>query len=206
MVDEALEPLALDLDAWDAWTPAEAARHLADLTAPWYVAAGWALDLFLGAQTREHDDLEIGVPAHRFAEVRAALGEFELFVVGDGRAWPMTDSSLALHRQTWLRERAGSPWRVDVFREPWTGDVWICRRDPQIHLPSARLIARTSDGIPYAQPEVVLLLKASAVRPKDDADFVNVLPHLDARRRSWLRDALRLVHPGHRWLEPLESG
>jgi hypothetical protein len=27
------------------------------------VAAGWALDLFLGRQTREHGDIEIAVPA-----------------------------------------------------------------------------------------------------------------------------------------------
>ena len=205
MADEPVEPLDLELDTWDAWTPAAAARNLRRLAAPWYVAAGWALDLFLGAQTREHDDLEIGVPAHRFGEVRAAVDDFELFVVGDGRAWPMTESSLAIHHQTWLRDRDGGPWRVDLFREPWNDDVWICRRDPRIRLPAARLISHTSDGIPYAQPEVVLLFKASAVRPKDEADFASVLPYLDARRRRWLRDALRLVHHGHPWLEQLES-
>ena len=78
------DPLDVDLEAWDAWSPHEAARHLETLTAPWYVAAGWALDLFLGRRAREHDDLEIGVPAHRFAEVRAALAGLE-FVVGDGK-------------------------------------------------------------------------------------------------------------------------
>jgi hypothetical protein len=31
-----------DLAAWDAWTPAEIARRLAGVQAPWYVAAGWA--------------------------------------------------------------------------------------------------------------------------------------------------------------------
>jgi hypothetical protein len=30
---------------------------------PWYVAAGWALELFTGDAAREHDDLEIAVPA-----------------------------------------------------------------------------------------------------------------------------------------------
>ena len=85
------EPLDVDLDAWDAWSPHEAARHLEELAAPWYVTAGWALDLFLGAQTREHDDLEIGVPSQRFAEVREALAGFEFVVIGDGKAWPMTE-------------------------------------------------------------------------------------------------------------------
>ena len=71
-----------DLDAWDPWSPAEAAARLASVDAPWYVAAGWAISLFLGEEHREHEDLEIAVPAHRFDEVRAALDEFELFVPG----------------------------------------------------------------------------------------------------------------------------
>ena len=199
------ESIPVDLDAWDAWTPHEAASHLAGLRASWYVAAGWALDLFLGRQTRKHDDLEIGVPAHRFAEVREALDAFELVVVGDGKAWPTTESTLTRYRQTWVRERPGSPWRLDVFREPWDDDVWVLARDPRIRLSAASLIARTADGIPYARPDVVLLMKANAARPKDEVDFATTLPHLESGQRAWLRETLALVHPGHRWLEKLAA-
>ena len=196
------EPLDVDLDAWQTWSPSEVADRLVGVSAPWYVAAGWALDLFLGHQTREHDDLEIGVPAQGFAEVREALGRFDFVVVGDGRAWPLTEESLATHRQTWVRE-PGGPWRVDVMREPWDHDTWVFRRNPTIRLHAASLISRTAEGIPYVQPEVVLLFKAKEVRPKDEADFAAVLPHLDSGRRLWLRDALTLVHPGHAWLDSL---
>ena len=202
MADALPEPLDLDLDAWDAWSPHEAARHLEALTAPWYVTAGWALDLFLGVQTREHPDLEIGVPEHRFAEVREVLSGFELVAVGDGQAWALSEESLTTYRQTWVRE-PGGPWRVDVMREPWDGDTWVFRRDAMVRLHAASLISRTADGIPYLQPEVVLLFKAKVVRPKDEVDFAAVLPHLGSNRRSWLRDALTLVHPGHAWLESL---
>ncbi len=201
----AAEPLDFDLDDWDAWTPAEAARHLERLEAPWYVTAGWALDLFLRRQTREHDDLEIGVPSSRFTEVRDVLDDFELVVVGGGKAWQLDPRSLATHHQTWVRDRDGGPWRMDVFREPWDGEVWTCRRDARIRLPASRLISRTSDGIPYARPEVVLLFKANSTRPKDEDDFATVLPHLDAERRHWLREALALVHPEHRWLAALAA-
>ena len=88
------------------------------------------------------------------------------------------------------------PWRVDVMREQWDGDTWICRRDPRIRVHAATLISRTPDGIPYLQPEIVLLFKAKAVRPKDELDFAEVLPHLDGNRRLWLRDALGLCTPG----------
>jgi hypothetical protein len=66
-----------------------------------------------------------------------------------------------------------------------------------------RLIERTRDGIPYGRPEVVLLYKAKHTRPKDDADFAAVLPRLERERRRWLREALELVHPAHRWLPDL---
>ncbi len=34
---------------------------------PWYVTAGQVVDLFHGAQTRGHGDLEVAVPAAHFA-------------------------------------------------------------------------------------------------------------------------------------------
>jgi hypothetical protein len=36
---------------WDSWHPAQLATLLREVTAPWYVAGGWALDLFRGQQT-----------------------------------------------------------------------------------------------------------------------------------------------------------
>ena len=77
-------------------------ENLAGVTAPWYVAAGWALDLFLGAQTREHDDLEIGVPRSGSRRCARRSRGFEFVVIGDGKAWPLTEDSLARYRQTWV--------------------------------------------------------------------------------------------------------
>ena len=171
---------------------------------PWYVAAGWSLDLFRGEQRREHEDLEIGVPADSFPVVRRALSDLELWVVGDGLAHRMRPETLAAHHQTWAREPATGLWRVDVMREPWAGDTWICRRDARIRVPRTRLIEHTADGIPYSAPEIALLFKAKAVRAKDDDDFASVLPLLEGSRRRWLADALNLVHPGHPWLAALE--
>ena len=194
-----------DLSLWEAWGPAEAAQRLSDVATPWYVTAGWALDLFRGRQTRDHEDLEIAVPDHGFDAVREALAEFELFVIGGGFAHPLTSEALATHHQTWVREPTTGKWRLDVMREPWDGDTWVCRRDRRIRLPSSSVIAHTEDGIPYAQPEVALLFKAKAARPKDEDDFAAVLPLLDPARRRWLAEALALVHPRHSWLRSLSG-
>ena len=202
----AAEPFEPDLSRWDAWRPEQAKRLLEGVEAPWYVAAGWAIDLFLGEQRRAHEDLEIAVPAARFGELAESLAGFELFVVGDGLARPLSQAGdvLDTYHQTWVREPATGVWRLDVFREPCDGDTWICRRDERIRLPYDRVIEHTADGIPYGRPEIVLLFKAKHVRPRDDADLSAVLPHLEPKRRRWLVDALNLVHPGHRWILELE--
>lgn len=191
-------------ETWDAWTPGEAARRLSTVAAPWYVAAGWALELFTDNATREHDDLEIAVPERCFGDMTAALPGFEWDVVGDGQVWPFPERS-GDHHQTWLREPATGRCRLDVFREPHPGNHWVCRRDASITLPYDQLILRTSDGIPYAAPEVVLLFKAKYLREKDIADFHHVLPAMDQTRRSRLHGWLMTVHPGHPWTDILAA-
>jgi hypothetical protein len=103
---------------WDAWRPDEAAARLAEVNVPWYVAAGWAIDLFLGTERREHEDLELGVPAARFDQVAAALGQLDFHVVGRGRVEPLVEAGELMEtaHQTWGLDRPANVWRVDVFR------------------------------------------------------------------------------------------
>jgi hypothetical protein len=188
---------------WDAWHPLEVAERLAGVDAPWCVVAGWALDLFRGQMTREHEDLEIAVPAGKFDLIRAALAGFEFEVVGSGHRWPLDSAAFQVMNQTWVREPDTGVYRLDIFREPHDGDIWICRRDRRIRLPYEQIIVTSPDGIPYLVPEIVLLFKAKHDRAKDHADFASVLPLLHPTRRAWLAAALARVHPGHRWIKAL---
>jgi hypothetical protein len=199
-------PDADELEArWaDAWRPEQVAERLRGVRAPWCVAAGWALDLFRGGQSRRHGDLEIAVPAAEFPEIRDRFPEYVFDAVGSGRIWPGAGAvETAATHQTWLRDPASGQFLFDVFREPHEGGTWICRRDEALRLPYDRIIERTPDGIPYLLPELVLLFKAKAVRPKDQADFDAALPLLDRTRRDALSGWLGLVHPGHPWLAEL---
>lgn len=194
-----------DLSKWKAWSPAEVAERLEGVDTPWFVTAGWAIDLSVGRETRDHEDIEIAVGQTGWDQIRRALGGHEFVVVGDGYAWPDTPSARADHHQTWVREVDTGFWRLDVFREPWDGDLWVFRRDRSISRPLALVIEYTADGIPYAAPEIVLLFKAKAAREKDEADLEVALPLLSAEQRRWLADALAAVHPGHAWLERLRG-
>lgn len=68
---------------------------------------------------------------------------------------------------------------------PWTGEP--------LHVAQHQ---RTATGIPYLAPELQLLYKSKARRPKDDVDAAEVIPHLGARERERLS---RLLPPDHPW-------
>ncbi|HKC18437.1 MAG TPA: hypothetical protein VKE27_02285 [Candidatus Dormibacteraeota bacterium] len=186
---------------WDSWTLEEVAARLSQVQVPWAFAAGWALDLFRGSVSREHEDVEIAIPAAGFDAVRAAFAGCEFEVVGAGRRWPITDrAAYDFMHQTWVRDPSTGAYRLDIFREPHEGDTWICRRDVSIRRPYSEVFHHTSTGLPYVAPEIVLLFKARLLRPKDEADFEATLPLLDASSRRWLFWALERVYPGHAWL------
>jgi hypothetical protein len=194
-----------DVDAWRAWTPEEAALRLDGVAAPWCVAGGWALDLWRGEQTRPHDDLEIAILRSDLDAFRAHLAGFAFYAAGSGHVSPLPadEQPPAEKHQVWLLEEPARVWRMDMFLEPGDSEVWICRRDPAIRAPRSAMIGTSASGIPYLGPEGVLIYKAKARRPKDEADFAASLPLLDAARRRWLADALARAHPGHPWLAAL---
>jgi hypothetical protein len=200
---------------WIPWRPDEVAQLLRDVTEPWYVAAGWALDLFRGRQTREHEDLEIAVPntPEAFGQVRGVLRDYMFEVAGPepNVLWPVDSPAFDKSFQTWVSEEGepdadGVPIRVyklDVFREPQRNGKWVCRRDESITMRYDEIIRRDAAGIPYLAPQVVLLFKAKHNRAKDNADLAGALPLLAPAERGWLAGMLHRVHPGHEWLAQL---
>jgi len=193
------------LDAWDAWTPAQVAAELHHAAVSWCVVGGWAIDVFLGEQTRPHDDLEIAVLRDEFPAVRAAFSTFDLYSVGNGEvrrlaapAEPEPDK-----HQNWVLDTVADRWRADVMLEPGDAETWVFRRQPTIRARRDTMIRRSPDGIPYLAPAGTLLYKAKACRPKDEADLDACLPALTPAERTWLRSALDICHPGHQWIDRL---
>jgi hypothetical protein len=162
--------------------------------------------------TREHEDLEVGVFRHHQAALHSHYEEWTAYKsIGRWVGWEaLEELELPIH-QVLFRPRESpfpEPWEPNYeerqfFLNEAEGGIWISRRDPRIRLHVRQLAERSADGVPIVVPEVQLLYKARRVEDKDEHDFRLVADRIRGTRRAWLRDALELVHPGHRWIQAL---
>jgi hypothetical protein len=198
---------ALDHDAWSPWHPKELAHRLAGVARPWCIVGGWALDLWHGYQTRDHEDLEFTILRTDFGTFRSALAELEFHTAGSGIVTylPPYENPPANIAQIWCQDTAARRWRVDMMIEPGTPETWIYKRDPEVFRPRADIVSTTQDGIPYLKPAAVLLFKARYRRDKDETDFEKAVPKLTAQDRTWLKTCLDRTHPGHDWARVLQE-
>jgi hypothetical protein len=198
------------LGAWQPWSPQEVARFFAPLATPWWIAGGWAIDLFLGRQTRDHEDIDVLILRRDQRAVRALFGAWDAQAAltpprNDAwpfRPWRLDEELDADIHDVWCRLTPTQPWAIQLMIADTSADSWLFRRMPTIRRP-VHTIGCAADGIPYLAPEIQLLHKAKELRQKDEADFTQILPALDQERRQWLRSVLAGVHPGHPWLERL---
>ena len=193
-------------DAWNAWTPNDLAQRLGETSADWYVVGGWALDLWHGTQTREHEDLEFSVLPEDVSYFRDTLAELVFFTVRDGvvEHLPAAETPAADITQLWGGDLAERCWRVDMMVETQgTRDTWVYKRAPSLRRYRAEMIRKTENGVPYLCPAAVLLFKAKHRREKDERDFRLALPKLLPSEKDDLRQWLATLHPGHEWLQAL---
>jgi hypothetical protein len=187
-------------------TPAEVAELLAGLAAPWWIAGGWALDLFVGSKTREHDDVDVAMLRRDQQELYRLLQGWDLrYATPERTLVPWDGRTLAppVH-EVWARRSndGNAPWTFEVLLNEHDGDRWVYRRNPAVSRALEDVTGR-SEGIPYLAPEIVLLYKSKDPTPKDEDDFHAVRPRLSASARAWLRQALETAAPRHPWLAAL---
>lgn len=130
--------------------------------APWCVAGGWALDLFLGRSTRPHADVELAV----FRQDQSLLhSQFD--------GWTFTVSVNGL-RQTWRQGETlelpvheihayspDEPQRsIEFLLNERNAANWVFRRNRTILRPLDRAIVDTEFGMSALSPEIVVLFKA----------------------------------------------
>src|SRR5260370_34929395 len=63
---------------WQPWSVHEVAMLFSSVTVPWWIAGGWALDLFLGIQTREHEDIDVQILRRDQHPIRGLLQTWDM--------------------------------------------------------------------------------------------------------------------------------
>jgi hypothetical protein len=187
-------------------TPTSVAATMAELDVWWAVAGGWAIDLWLGEQTREHHDVEVVVRRRDQPLLHAALsGDRELFALdppGSGwRPWngvPMRAPAFQLQ----ARSSTGS---FDLFTEDVDDGRWSFRRDRRVSMETDDVVVTSASGLPIVRPEIQLLYMATSAEPKNAHDFQLAEPRLDPAASAWLANALRITLPDHPWRQRLDA-
>jgi len=192
---------------WAPLAPDEVKALLADLPLRWWIAGGWAIELFLGRRTRPHGDTDVVIRRRDQGIVQDYLSGWDLYKTHQPglKPWPHGEYLGPGVNDIWCRRTPESPWCLQLMLLDTIGDSWVFRRDPTITGPLDAIGRVTSSGLPFLAPEIQLLYKAkTSVLEKNEADFQAACPQLAPDARDWLRRCLVRCFPGgHPWIDRL---
>src|SRR6185312_7073893 len=143
-------------------SPEEVASRLGSLMegfeAPWCVAGGWALDLFLGRATRDHGDVELAVFRQDQSLIHSQFPGWTLTVSINGRREPWKPTNrleLPVH-EIHAYSPDEPPEGIELLLNERDPENWVFRRDPGITSPFELAILESEFGVPVLSPEIVL--------------------------------------------------
>jgi hypothetical protein len=170
---------------------------------PWGIAGGWAIDLYIGKETRLHSDVEVAIfrEDQHILKIVLQNWSFEKAVNGELISWKNEWLELPVHEIHGVHKQSGD--RLEVLLNEIEDNKWIFRRESSISFPESSLFLHSNEGIPNLHPAVVLLYKAKNTREKDHADFLAVKDLLKGDDKKWLLNALQVHVPDHKWIQEL---
>jgi len=185
--------------------PLKVAAIMRDFKPSWFVAGGWAIDLYLGKITRPHEDIEIAI----FRQDQDALHDYldawvwQKVVNGERSVWHRGELlEPPIHELYCLNETA-DPKQFEVLLNESNENEWVYRRNEKVRRSLAKCQLTSGAGVKFLCPEVVLLYKSKRPRAKDERDLAAVVNHLEEERREWLRNSIAACEPEHHWLQSL---
>jgi len=191
--------------------PLKVFKLLTGFEKPWFVAGGWAIDLYLGQVTRPHRDIEIAILRADQLAFQNYMRDWELVKVipeSGGRREPWDEGEwleLPVH-ELHARREGEDPKDLEILLNESWGEEWRFRRNLDILRPLSKIGQLSGIGIPLLSPEIVLLYKAKKPTAVDQIDFKNVSEVLKGKPRRWLRKSIETCYPKHPWLDLLSEG
>src|SRR5690349_8365778 len=129
------------------------ARLLANFARPWFISGGWAIDVFVGAVTRPHEDIEIGIFRDDQQVLRDYLVGWDLSkaITGpQGGAYvpwePAERLQLPVH-QVLARRQTATPLEMEFFLNEVADGLWRFRRDLSLTRPAETIIGQGPAGL-----------------------------------------------------------
>lgn len=183
-------------------------EYFADYPGRYWIAGGWALDLFANRVRRPHTDVDVLVLARDLDLVAASFTDPRPTVenpnTGAQRPWALGET-LTPGPDVLAFPDDLFPAPVRIILAASDGDDWVYHRGRgTIRKPLDAITLTTTTGLPYLAPEIALLFKSRSDRVKDNADFYDVAALLDAPRRTWLHNHIEPRYPDHAWLTHLK--
>lgn len=185
--------------------PLKVSDIMRDFKPSWFIAGGWAIDLYLGEMTRPHQDIEIAI----FRKDQLTLHNYlegwllQKVVHGELLLWQQDEFlEPPIHGLHCFNE-ASDPQQLEVLLNETDGNEWVYRRNEKVRRPLAKCQLISKEGVKFLCPEIVLLYKSKNPNTKDEQDFAGIIEYLNSERRGWLRDSIAVCDAGHHWLERL---
>lgn len=157
------------------------------LNIQWGFGGGWALDLFIGRQSREHSDVDIVVLTQDLPIIYEKLSdEFIFYKAAEGRLQYWSGEPLTPNYSIWVAESDSTPFVFKMVLIECSNEEWFYKRNKDIKGPLDQLFGEGE--YPYLSPEIVLLYKmeATVLREKDMEDYNRTYLKLTVRQQTWL--------------------
>jgi hypothetical protein len=193
------------LDPFDFEPALYAATAMNGFARPWCVAGGWAIDLWLGQPTRQHENIEVAILRDDQLAMKYYLEDWKFWLIEQGQRRPWRDwqmRMLPVHEIEGLSPQGRS---VRFLLNESDGGNWVYHRDFAIRLSLEQWIMRAAFGVPVLAPQIVLLFKSRDRRPKDDLDFRVAADRLEPQQAAWLAEAIGKTDQNHPWLSVLRE-